>query len=182
MALAAVAPEVTSMAKTIAGVVAKPVDAQRLIDELVHDCLCDRADISLMVRDGAGWWTREQSETAAGLKHAVDTSAAGARSLVSGIFEGLEAVSRVLPGGGILRLFGSLGVALANAGLATAAEVAKALVAVGIPQPEARYYGEAFERGSVLVTVQAKTDQIAQCARRLMMQHGALAPGERVAP
>ena len=34
----------------------------------------------------------------------------------------------------------------------------------------------------MLVTVQAKTDKIAQCARRVMTQHGALAPGERVAP
>ena len=148
------------MAKTIAGVVEKPVDAQRLIDELVGQCLCDRADISVMVRDAAGWWTQQQGGNAADLKRAIDTTAAGAKSLVDGLFEGLEAVSRALPGG----------------------ELAKALIAVGVPQREARLYGEAFERGAMLVTVQAKTDKIAQCARRVMTQHGALAPGERVAP
>ena len=170
------------MAKTIAGVVEKPVDAQRLIEELVGQCLCDRADISVMVRDAAGWWTQQQGGNAADLKRAIDTTAAGAKSLVDGLFEGLEAVSRALPGGGVLRVFGSLGVALANAGVTTAAELAKALIAVGVPQREARLYGEAFERGAMLVTVQAKTDKIAQCARRVMTQHGALAPGERVAP
>jgi hypothetical protein len=170
------------MTKTIAGVVEKPLDAQRLIDELERECLCERADISVMVRDAAGWWTREQSETAADLKRAIDTTASGARSLVDGLFEGLEAVSRALPGGAVLRVFGSLGVTLAHAGVATAAELVKALVAVGIPQPEARFYGEAFARGGMLVTVQAKSDKIAQCARRVMAQHGALAPNDQVTP
>ena len=170
------------MAKTIAGVVEKPLEAQRLIDDLERECRCDRADISVMVRDAAGWWTQEQASTAADLKRAIDTSAAGARSLVGGLFEGLEALSRALPGGGVLRVFGSLGVAFANAGVVTAAELVKALVTVGIPQPEARFYGEAFERGGMLVTVQAKSDKIAQCARGVMMQHGALAPNDQVTP
>jgi hypothetical protein len=170
------------MAKTLAGVVEKPVNAQRLIDDLVHDCLCERADISVMVRDSAGWWTQQQSETAAGVKRAIDTTASGAKSLVDGLFEGLEAVSRALPGGGVLRVFGSLGVALVSAGVTGAAELAKSLVAVGIAPPQARYYGEAFERGAMLVTVQAKTDKIAQCARQVMTRHGALAPTEDTAP
>jgi hypothetical protein len=153
------------MAKTIARAVAKPVDAQRLIDDLVHDCLCQRADMSVMVmvRDPAGWWTHQQSETAAGAKRAIDTTASGAKSLVDGLFEGLEAVSRALPGGGVLRVFGSL-------------------VAVGIAPTEARYYGEAFERGAMLVIVQAMTDRIAQCARQVMTRHGALAPAAYTAP
>lgn len=170
------------MVKTVAGVVEKPVDAQRLIDALVADCQCDRGDIGVMVRDAAGWWTQQSSSNAADLKRAIDTSASGAQSLVEGLFDGLEAISRALPGGGVIRFFGSLGVTLANAGLATAAELVKALVAVGIPQSEARFYGEAFERGGMLVTVQAKTEKIAQCARGVMMQHGALAPNDRVTP
>jgi len=161
------------MAKTIAGAVAKPVDAQRLIDDLVHDCLCDRGDISVMVRDSAGWWTQ---------KRAIDTTASGAKSLVDGLFEGLEALSRALPGGGVLRVFGSLGVALANAGVSGAAELARSLVGVGIAPTEARYYGEAFARGAMLVIVQAETDRIAQCARQVMTRHAALAPAEHSAP
>lgn len=170
------------MANTLAGIVEKPIDAQRLIDELVSDCLCDRADVSVMVRDAAGWWTREQSETAADLKRAVDTTASGARSLVGGQFDGLEALSRALPDGGVLRVFGSLGVALANAGVATSAELVKALIAIGIAQREARFYGEAFARGAMLVAVQANTESIAECARRVMRAHGALAPDKRVTP
>jgi len=34
----------------------------------------------------------------------------------------------------------------------------------------------------MLVTVQAKTDKIAQCALGLMLEFGALAPNDRVTP
>jgi len=135
-----------------------------------------------MVRDAAGWWTREQNQTADHLKRAIDTTASGARSLVGGLFDGLEALSHALPGGGVLRVFGSLGAALASAGVGGTAELVKALVRLGIPQSEARYYGDAFARGAMLVTVQAKTDKIAQCALGLMLEFGALAPNDRVTP
>jgi hypothetical protein len=164
------------MSKTIAGVVEKPVDAQRLIDELVSSCLCDRADISVIARDADRARADKTSGRADELRTALDTSAEGAKTMFGGLLAGLEAVSRSIPGGGILRVIGNLGVALANAGVTTAAEVAKALIAVGVPAREAQYYGEAFEGGGVLVTVQAKTEQIAQCAQKIMMKYGAVAP------
>jgi len=163
------------MARTVAGVVEKPVDAQRMIDELVRDCLCDRADISLIARD-AGQASGGKGARADELRHAVDQSAEGARTLFGGLLAGLETVSRAIPGGGVLRVIGNLGVAIANAGVATAAELTKALVSVGVPAGEARFYGEAFEGGGVLVTVRAKTDQSAQCAQKVMMKYGAIAP------
>lgn len=159
------------MATTIAGVVEKPVDAQRLIDELVQSCLCDRADISVVARDS----------NQAAARDAVEETAGAAKAFVDGAWHGFEALSRSLPGGGMLRFFGSLGRRLADAGLTTAAETAKALIELGVPKGEARHYGEAFEHGGMLVTVQARTDNIARCARGVMMKHGALAPGETVA-
>ena len=36
------------MRHTITGLVDKPVEAQKIIDDLVSLCVCDRADISLM--------------------------------------------------------------------------------------------------------------------------------------
>ena len=164
------------MAQTVAGVVEKPVDAQRLIDELVRDCLCDRGDISVIARDAARASAEKASARANELKGALDTSAAGVQKLFEGLLAGVEAVSRSIPGGGTLRVIGKVGVTLANAGVATAAELAKALIAVGVPAADARYYAEAFQSGGVLVTVQAKTDKSAQCAQSVMMKYGALAP------
>jgi hypothetical protein len=159
-----------AMTTTIAGVVQKPVDAQRLVDELVNDCLCDRADISVMARDSSG--RREGAET---VKKAVDTNAAAAKTLIGWMADGLDSVSRSLPGGGMIRAFGSLGGKLADAGVSTAAELAKALVELGVPRSDARYYGEAFEGGGIVVTVQAHTDNIGMCARKVMMKFGATA-------
>ena len=160
------------MTTTIAGVVDKPVDAQRLVDELVSDCLCDRSDISVMARDSVADGRRQGAET---VKKALDTNAEAAKVLIQWMSQGLESVTRSIPGGGMIRGFGSLAAKLADAGVATAAELVKALVELGVPKGEARYYGEAFESGGIVVTVQARTDNIAQCARKVMMQYGAVA-------
>lgn len=103
------------MAQTIAGIVEKPADAQRLIDELVDDCLCDRSDISVMVRDSS----------ATAFRDAVARSASAATRLLNELYGGVDALSRSFPGGGTLRVIGKLGVALANAGIVSAAELVK---------------------------------------------------------
>lgn len=159
------------MTTTIAGVVEKPVDAQRLVDELVDDCLCDRSDISAMARHSAADGGRQGGET---VKKALDTNADAAKVLIGWMSQGLESVTRSLPGGSVIRGFGSLAARLADAGVTTAAELAKALVDLGVPRGEARQYAEAFERGGIVVTVQARTDNIAQCARKVMMKYGAV--------
>ena len=153
------------MTTTIVGVVEKPIDAQRLVDELVDDCLCDRSDISMMAR-------RDDAQT---VKKALDTNAEAAKVLINWMADGLESVTRSIPGGGMIRGFGSLAAKLADAGVSTAAELAKALVQLGVPKGEARYYADAFESGGIVVTVQARTDNIAQCARKVMMKYGAVA-------
>jgi hypothetical protein len=160
------------MTTTIAGVVQKPVDAQRLVDELVSGCLCDRSDISVMARDSVADARRQGAET---VKKALDTNADAAKVLINWMAQGLESVTRSIPGGGIVRGVGSLAAKLADAGVTTAAELAKALVELGVPKGEARYYGEAFESGGIVVTVQARTENIARCARQTMMKYGAIA-------
>jgi len=159
------------MTTTIAGVVEKPLDAQRLMDELVADCLCDRSDISAMARDAGQAGRREGAQT---VKQAVDANAAAAKTLIGWMSDGLDSVTRSIPGGGTIRAFGSVGAMLADAGVSTAAEVAKALVDLGVPGGEARQYAEAFERGGIVVTVQARTENIARCAREVMMKYGAI--------
>jgi len=160
------------MTTTIAGVVEKPVDAQRLVEDLVHECLCDRSDISVMARDSITDRARQGAEA---VKKALDTNADAAKVLIGWMSQGLESVTRSIPGGGMIRGFGSFAARLADAGVSTAAGLAKALIDLGVPQGEARYYGEAFERGGIVVTVQARTDNIAMCARGVMMKYGAVA-------
>src|SRR5205085_11047561 len=102
-----------AMAQTIAGIVEKPVDAQRLIDELVRDCLCDRADISDIARESA----EKASARADELKGALDTSATGMHKVFDGLLAGFEGVSRSIPGGGALRLSRKLAATLATFGV-----------------------------------------------------------------
>lgn len=153
---------------TIAGVVQKPLDAQRLADELVTACGCDRSDISMVTQS-------PRRAGAENIKKAVDTNATAAKTLISWMVEGIHSVTRSLPGGGVIRSVGSLGAKIADAGVTTAAEFTKALVEAGVPKREAGYYGEAFESGGIVVTVQARTDALARCAREVMMRYGALA-------
>ena len=42
------------MRQALTGLVEKPVDAQRIIDELTTRCLCDRSDISLIAQESGG--------------------------------------------------------------------------------------------------------------------------------
>jgi hypothetical protein len=162
------------VASIVFGVVQKPVEAQRIVEQLVQHCLCDRSDISVMLRDSAQ--TSNSQALASTVTKAVDTTAAAAASVFGGVFAGMNAISRAIPGGGMLRAVGAVGDALVNAGLGTAAGVTKALVEAGLPKEHAKYYGDAFERGGILIRVEAKTDSIGMCARKIMMQHGAVAP------
>ena len=160
------------MTTTIAGVVDRPVEAQHLVDELVESCRCDRTDISVVARDAVRESRRQGAET---VKKALDTNAEAAKTLIGWMADGLESVTRSVPGGGMIRAFGSLSARLADAGVGTAAELAKALVELGVPKAEARYYSEAFEGGGIVVTVQARTENIAKCARGVMAKYGAVA-------
>jgi hypothetical protein len=161
------------MANTIAGIVEKPADAQRIIDELQSSCLCDRSDISLMHQDTA--------QVSGAVKSAVDSGASAASSMVSAVFAGVNAVSRSLPGDGMLRAVGSFGAALANAGLDAGAGLAKALIDAGVPKNEAHQYSDAMNHGGILILVQAKTEKMAQCARQILMKNGAIEPESRAA-
>lgn len=161
------------MATTITGIVEKPVDAQKIIEELQSGCLCDRADISLMHRDSG--------QLVSAARTAIDSSAAAASSVLDLLFQGANTVSRSLPGGSVVRAVGEFGSRLASAGIGTGAEVARALLDAGVSQAEARRSGDAVERGGVLIVVQAKTEKMAQCARTVMAAHGAVAPESKAA-
>jgi hypothetical protein len=169
------------MRHTVTGLVEKPVDAQRIIDELTTRCLSDRSDISLIAQDSAG----QGSGTASGAARAAGqvASAAGtaAASTVSSLFEFAAAATRQLPGFGVLKAFGQLGTMLSRTALSTAEDLTKAFVDFGIERDLARRYADALKKGSILIVVDAKTDNMARCARQVLTTHGATVPETRAA-
>ncbi len=163
------------MARVLACVVERPVDAQKLMEELTSDCLCDRRDISVLARDQENWVAEAAAKAAAGLKGAVGSGAEAIGSLFKVLAESAEPVSRMLPGGAMLRATGDFGVQLATTGAATAAEIANALIDAGVPSSQAGRYGRDLERGGILITVEAKTEKSAQCILKVMAAQGAVA-------
>jgi hypothetical protein len=165
------------MRHTITAIVEKPVDAQRIIDELTTRCLADRSDISLIAQDSAG--------LGAGAARAVGevASAAGsaAATTVSSLFDFASAATRQVPGFGVLKAFGQLGARLSRAALATAEDVTRAFMDLGMERDLARRYADALRSGGILVIVDAKTDNIARCARQVMTANGATMPHEPAA-
>lgn len=162
------------MASTLFAVVEKPADAQYIIEELTQNCLCDRADIGVMTRSAGhtvGTGASGSGSSAAGI---VDEMSEGAQSVLDGMFKAANALSRALPGGGLLRSAGNLAQPILQAGLGTATELAKALVGAGAAPAEARDLGQAFEQGGVLVSVNCKSDQMEQCARKVLSKYGAV--------
>ncbi len=165
------------MRHTITGLVDKPVDAQRIIDELMTRCLTDRSDLSLITQDTAGM--------GAGVARAAGEVASSAGSAVaktiSGLFDVASAATRPVPGFGVLRAFGQLGALLSRTVLATGEDLTKAFVNFGIDSDLARRYSDALREGRILMVVDAKTDNMARCARQVMATHGATMPEARAA-
>lgn len=164
------------MANTLFAVVEKPADAQYIIDELMQACLCDRSDIGVMTRH-AGSTAGDDAPNPVSASRApsiVDEMSAGASSMLEGMFKAANALSRALPGGGILRAMGNVAQPILQAGLGTATQLAKALTGAGAPPAEARELGQAFQQGGVLISVNCKTDQIEQCARKVLSKYGAV--------
>jgi hypothetical protein len=159
------------MASTLFAVVDKPADAQYIIDELTQSCLCDRSDIGLMTRNAGG--TVGGGSSGSSAASIVNDMSESAQSVLEGMFKAANAMSRALPGGGLLRSAGNLAQPLLQAGLGTATELAKALVGAGAPPNDARDLGQAFEQGGVLISISCKTDQMERCARKVLSKYGA---------
>jgi hypothetical protein len=164
------------MRHTVTGLVEKPVEAQQIIDELMARCLSDRSDISLIAQDDAG----QASRLFAGAVHAAGqvAGAAGTAAAATGsaAMEFASAVTREVPGFGVLRAIGRLGASLSRTALATAEDLAKTLVDFGFEQSLAQSYADALREGRILIVVDAKTENMARCARQVMAARGAVMP------
>ncbi len=105
--------------------------------------------------------------------HAESGAVTGALAgLGLGALAGLGVLSGVIPVIGPAIAGGTLGIILSNAAAGAAvAGVAGALIGLGIPEEEAKYYHEEFEAGRTIVTVQA--DGRADEATAILRRHGA---------
>ena len=168
------------MPKVLAFVVERPLDAQKIIDQVTRDCMCDRADISILARDEENWTSEAATKTADAAKDAIASGAHATAALFKAVFEGVQPVSRALPGGAMLRAAGDFGVKLMAGGTTTAADIANALIEAGVRRAEAQNYAQGLDRGGILITVAAKTDKMEQCVRKAMMAQGAT-PAEKAA-
>jgi hypothetical protein len=81
-----------------------------------------------------------------------------------------------VPGFGALKAVGQLGSMLSRSALSTVEDLTRTFVDFGIEQDLARRYSEALKQGSILIVVDAKTENMASCARQVMATHGAITP------
>lgn len=172
------------MAKTVVGLMESAAEAQRVVEDLTASCGCDRSDIGLMARGSeserpSGRKSRtkaREGDVGAGAMKGAGTGAAigGVLGLVAGV------ASLAIPGVGPIIAAGPIASALAGAGIGAAAGgIIGALANLGVPEEHAHYYAEGVRRGGTLITVRAETDGAAECAQRVMQQHGAVDIEER---
>ena len=172
------------MAKTVVGLMESAAEAQRVVQDLTSSCGCTQADIGLMARGSEGERpskrkgrsAAKEGDVAAGAMKGVGTGAAigGVLGLVAGV------ASLAIPGVGPIIAAGPIASALAGAGIGAAAGgIIGALANMGVPEEHAHYYAEGVRRGGTLITVRAETDAKAECAQRVMQQHGAVDIEER---
>lgn len=156
------------MEHTVVGVAAKPVDAQRIIDELVERCLCDRKDISVLAGGQAG---NSSAQAVAG------TAASAAGKTVGAILESVGmVVSRPLSGSGMLNAAGHLAGTLSRTALNSVTELTRVFAELGLEGDVAARHADALQRGEIVILVHAKTERMAGCARQVLATHGATAP------
>jgi hypothetical protein len=168
------------MGHTVTALVEKPIEAQKVIDDLTAMCLCDRSDISLIARDHSGQAYEPLAKAVqAGGHVAAAAGAAAAKTLGGMLGLGSAIVSRKVSGFGILSAAGQVGATLAKTALDTAQDVGRALMDFGLEQSLAQVYADALATGAILIIVEAKTEKMAVCARQVMATHGAAAPEAR---
>jgi len=158
-----------TQSSTAVGVFADRAHAQQAVNELRRLGFREE-EIGVIAREG---------ETVTGAKDVASKgshAAAGAATGVAtgagiGALWGLGIVAGVLPAIGPAIAGGALAAILSSAAAgAAAAGIAGALIGLGIPEEEARYYEEEFKAGRVIVTV--RTDARCDEARAVLHRFG----------
>jgi hypothetical protein len=158
------------MAKLVTGLFKTRSMAERAVENLVDDGY-SREDISILMSDA----TRGREFALQMATKAPEGAAAGATigGALGAIAAGLVAMGIIVVPGLALVAAGPVVATLAGLGAGAAAGgLTGALIGVGIPEHEAKFYNEAIEQGGILLGVYAHDDRAAQ-ARRLLEASGA---------
>lgn len=171
--------------KTVVGMYDQFEDARRAIEGL-HDAGFEKDDISLIMRDREGKFSKEldqdqmrdtgQQDVKEGATKGAGIGAA--LGGLGGLLVGLGALA--IPGIGPVVAAGPIVSALAGAGVgAVAGGVVGALVDLGIPEEHAEYYAEGVRRGGSLVLVRTE-DMMADQAADILNRYHPVDVQERV--
>jgi hypothetical protein len=141
-------------------------EAQKAVRDLKEAGYTDE-QIGVLAQDQEGLYT-DDADRGEGNKAGEGAAAGAATGLGVGALWGLGIVSGVLPAIGPAIAGGALAAILSSAaGTAVAGGVVGALAGMGIPDEEAEFYHEEFERGRTVVTVQASGEEADRAARIL---------------
>jgi hypothetical protein len=157
------------MAKTVIGLVGRADEAQKAIDELLKSGF-DRKDIGVISSDllreaGAAMAGATKGMTLGGLAGAL-----------------LAATAFIIPGiGPVVAAGPGLALMAGTAAGAIAGGLIGAMTERGVPEDDAHFYAEGVRRGGTLITVNAKTDELAARAVDVLKRHGARDVDERSA-
>lgn len=158
------------MATLVTGLFKTRSGAEKAVESLV-DYGFSRDDISLLMSDA----TRGREFTLQMATKAPEGVATGAAvgGVLGAIAAGLVALGIVVIPGLALVAAGPVVATLAGLGAGgVAGGVAGGLIGLGLPEHEARFYGEEIEKGGILVGVYAHDDRSDQ-ARRIFEAAGA---------
>ncbi len=158
------------MATLVSGLFKSRSSSEHAVEDLVHYGF-SRDDISLLMSDA----TRGREFGLQMATKAPEGAATGAAigGVIGAIAAGLVAVGIIaIPGVGLVAA-GPIVATLAGLGAGAAAGgVTGALVGLGIPEHEARFYNEEIEQGGILVGVYTHDDRADQ-AKKIMEAAGA---------
>jgi uncharacterized membrane protein len=162
----------TSSRRTVVGVFDSPNHAEMALNELKDQGLSPD-QISVVARD-----TRDAHDLAERTDVDEGIGGAGTGAVLGGITGGIVGWligigALAIPGIGPVVAAGALATTLGGAAVGAAAGgLLGALVDMGVPEEEARTYEDFVRQGSILLTVQANSDDEARLARATFNHHG----------
>jgi hypothetical protein len=158
------------MATLVSGLFTNRMDAEHAVEDLVNYGW-SRDDVSLLMSDA----TRGREFGLAMATKAPEGAATGATigGVLGAVAAGLVALGIIaVPGLGLVAA-GPIVAALAGLGAGAAAGgLTGALIGLGIPEHEAKFYNEEIEKGGILVGVYTHDDRADQ-ARKILESAGA---------
>jgi uncharacterized protein (TIGR02271 family) len=161
----------TSRRTTVVGVFDDRDQARRAVEDLKRAGFSDDM-IGIAARDREARSDVETARDTTGSKAGKGAATGVGIGAGAGALWGAGILAGVIPGIGPAIAGGALGVLISSAVAgAAAAGIAGALIGLGIPEDEARYYEDEFKEGRIIVTV--KADGRYDEARALLRRAGA---------